>query len=244
MRKIAAKPRAPRSAVAAILAELRRVGRPARRKVAEWYFPSAMRTFGVAAPDLRRVTRAWSRELRQALARDVLRLAQGLVAARVTDARTAAYEILSRHAAAMAALDARSVTALGRGNDNWGSVDAFSVLVAGAAWRQGRIDDSVIARWARSKDRWRRRTALVSTVPLNLRSRGGTGDPARTLAVCERLIDDRDDMVVKGVSWALRALSVPKPAAVHTFLARHRTRLAPRVLREVGNKLRTGRKNP
>jgi 3-methyladenine DNA glycosylase AlkD len=244
MRKTAAEPGASRPPVAAVLRELRRLGRPERRKVAEWYFPSAMRTFGVAAPDLRRVTRAWSRQLRLASARDVLRLARGLVATRVTDARTAAYEILSRHAAAMDALDVRTVTTLGRGNDNWGSVDAFSVLVAGAAWRQGRIDDGVISRWARSKDRWWRRTALVSTVPLNLRSRGGTGDATRTLAVCAGLVDDRDDMVVKGLSWALRALAVPEPAAVRNFLARHRTRLAPRVLREVGNKLRTGRKNP
>jgi 3-methyladenine DNA glycosylase AlkD len=244
MRGSSAQSVATRAAVTSILAELRQLGRADRRRVAEWYFPSKMRAFGVTAPDLRRVTREWSRKLRQASARDVLRLARGLVATRVTDARTAAYEILSRHAPAMAALDARAVTALGRGNDNWGSVDAFCVLVAGAAWRQGRIDDELIARWARSKDRWWRRTALVSTVPLNLRSRGGTGDATRTLAICAMLIDDRDDMVVKGLSWALRALVVPKAASVRAFLTRYRARLAPRVLREVGNKLRTGRKNP
>ena len=244
MRSISAKPSVPRSAATAILGELRRVGRAERRKVAEWYCSSKMRTFGVATPDLRRVTRAWSRRLRGASGQEVLRLARGLVAARVTDARNAAYEILSRHAPAMAALNAAALTALGRGNDNWGSVDAFSVLVAGVVWRQGQIDDNVVLRWARSQDRWWRRTALVSTVALNLRSRGGTGDAERTLAVCALLVDDRDDMVVKGLSWALRALAVPKPAVVRAFLARHRDRLAPRVLREVGNKLRTGRKNP
>ena len=232
------------TSVDTILTELRRLGRRDRREVAAWYFPSAMTTFGVAAPDLRRLARASARELRLAPAARVLRLARGLVAARNTDARTCAYEILSRHPAAMAALDERGVTALGRGNDNWGSVDAFAVLVAGAAWRAGRISDDVIARWAASKDRWWRRTALVATVPLNARSRGGRGDVLRTLLVCERLVGDRDDMVVKALSWALRELAKHEAAAVRAFLERHKGALAPRVVREVTNKLRTGRKNP
>jgi hypothetical protein len=44
-------------------------------------------------------------------------------------------------------------------------------------------DDAVHLR-AASADRWWRRAALVATVPLNLRSAGGKGDAARTLAVC------------------------------------------------------------
>jgi 3-methyladenine DNA glycosylase AlkD len=49
-------------------------------------------------------------------------------------------------------------------------------------------------------------------------------------------------MVVKAMSWALRSLIRWDPNAVAAFLARHEQTLAPRVKREVGNKLRTGRK--
>ena len=74
-------------------------------------------------------------------------------------------------------------------------------------------------------DRWWRRAALVSTVPLNLRAAGGTGDTSRTLAICEQLAADRDDMVVKALSWALRELSVRwDPDAVRAFLAHPRPR--------------------
>jgi 3-methyladenine DNA glycosylase AlkD len=58
------------------------------------------------------------------------------------------------------------------------------------------------------------------------------------------VVDDRDDMVVKALSWALRELSKRDPAAVAAFISENQTRLAPRVLREVGNKLKTGLKNP
>ena len=50
--------------------------------------------------------------------------------------------------------------------------------------REGQVADALIQRWARSKDRWWRRAALVSTVALNIGARGGQGDPARTLMVC------------------------------------------------------------
>jgi 3-methyladenine DNA glycosylase AlkD len=128
--------------------------------------------------------------------------------------------------------------------DNWGSVDGFAVLVAGPAWRAGVVSDREVGRWAASTDRWWRRAALASTVALNLPSRGGCGDAPRTLRIAERLAADRDDMVVKALSWALRALARSDPGAVRGFLARHGDRLAARVRREVRNKLETGLKNP
>ncbi|MEZ5594815.1 MAG: DNA alkylation repair protein [Pseudomonadales bacterium] len=66
----------------------------------------------------------------------------------------------------------------------------------------------------------------------------------RTLAVVDRLKHDREDMVVKAVSWALRSLVAWDRTAVDRYLAANAAILHARVRREVGNKLRTGRKNP
>jgi 3-methyladenine DNA glycosylase AlkD len=134
--------------------------------------------------------------------------------------------------------------ALGEGMDSWWSVDSFARTLSGPAWLRGQVADGRILRWARSEDRWWRRAALVSTVALNMRSHGGTGDVERTLAVCRRLVADYDDMVVKAMSWALRQLVVHDPDAVQQFLEEHEAVLAARVKREVRNKLTTGLKNP
>jgi 3-methyladenine DNA glycosylase AlkD len=187
---------------------------------------------------VRGVRREYSRRLRRAPAPDVLELVDALVPAQ----RWVAYELLYHHPAALALLDAERVERLGRGLDGWGAVDAFGRYVSGPAWQRGLIADGDVRRWARSADRWWRRAALVSTVPLNLKSAGGTGDAARTLEVCRQLVEDRDDMVVKALSWALRELSAWDPDAVRAFLETHRHALAARVLREVGTKLETGRK--
>ena len=157
--------------------------------------------------------------------------------------RFVAYELILYHRQALRSLKAKSLADLGAGNDSWEEVDAFACYLSGPAWREGQVSDALIRRWASSRDRWWRRTAVVSTVALNNKARGGDGDTGRTLMICKMLIADRDDMVVKALSWALRELSKRDPKSVRTFLQEHDV-LAPRVVREVNSKLKTGLKNP
>ncbi len=193
-------------------------------------------------PNVRTVRRRYSRECREADGPFILELARELVER--YGHRWVAYELVGDHQEAFRSVGEGELEALGRGIDSWGAVDAFARTLAGPAWRDGQLSGDVIDRWARRDDRWWRRAALVSTVALNVRSRGGTGDVLRTLSVCGLLAGDDDDMVVKALSWALRELVVHDPQAVETFLRENEQALAPRVLREVRNKLVTGLKNP
>jgi len=131
-----------------------------------------------------------------------------------------------------------------QGIDNWWTVDAFALTLAGPAWLKGQVSDDLIQRWAHSEDLWWRRAALVSTVALNLRFKGGRGNVERTLGIYRLLVADHDDMVVKAMSWALRELVVHDADAVDQFLNEYEGALAARVQREVRNKLKTGLKNP
>ncbi len=150
---------------------------------------------------------------------------------------------LKNHPTARKALTWKYLEPLGNRMDSWGLVDAFTAI-AGPAWREGLLSDTRVMSWTRSKSRWWRRAALVCTVFLNRKAQGGTGDTPRTLMVCETLVSDRDDMVVKGMSWALRDLLKRDRQAVERFLEAHENELAALVKREVRCKLTTGRKNP
>jgi 3-methyladenine DNA glycosylase AlkD len=198
---------------------------------------------GSTTSDARRVRRALSRELRSAPS-FVRRVAERLVARDGPWDRFVAYELLNRQPVIIHLVDDRAIRRLGRGIDSWGDVDMFACLVAGPAWRDGRVSDAELLRWTRSRDRWWRRAAVVSTVALNSRARGGTGDAVRTLRVCSAVLDDRDPMVVKAVSWALRELAKWDPAVVRVYIAANDARLAALVRREVTAKLTTGLKNP
>ena len=151
--------------------------------------------------------------------------------------------IFKKHPTARTKTNWKYLEPLGNRMDSWGLVDAFTAI-AGPAWREGLLSDTRVMRWTRSKNRWWRRAALVCTVFLNRKAQGGTGDTPRTLMVCEALVSDRDDMVIKGMSWALRDLLKRDRQAVEQFLEAHENELAALVKRDVRNKLTTGRKNP
>jgi 3-methyladenine DNA glycosylase AlkD len=189
---------------------------------------------------VRAVRREFSRRLAKASASDVLNLALLLR----DQQRFVAYELVCYHRAALHSLGETELEQLGQGLASWDAVDTFACYLSGPAWRERQVPDALIHRWARSEDRWWRRAALVSTVPLNNKARGGRGDAPRTLAVCRLLVGDRDDMVFKALSWALRELAKRDPQAVQEFLSENDQALAPRVRREVQHKLTTGLKNP
>ncbi|HEY2886280.1 MAG TPA: DNA alkylation repair protein [Rhizomicrobium sp.] len=217
------------------------------------YAPQAAQAFvdevcalpSLYAPRIRAVRRSRSREWKTASPKFVTAVALVLATSRQHRwERWFAYEFIRFHKGAFEALDDRILARLAKGLDSWDSVDAFGRILSGPAWAQGMASDGLIDRWSRSRDLWLRRLALVSTIALNMKSDGGRGDTRRTLAICSRMVDDHEDMVVKALSWALRVLSTHDAAAVRAFLRKHDSTLAARVKRETANKLKTGRKNP
>jgi 3-methyladenine DNA glycosylase AlkD len=178
----------------------------------------------VNTPALRTVRRGFSRELRREVDLTpalVLGIAHALLRGRGGDGlRFVAYEIVVHHQPTFEGLSAAEVLALGEGIDSWGAVDCYALYLSGPVWRRGGFADSVIVEWTRSPNRWLRRAALVSTVAL---SRGGTVvDVRKVVAVCAALVGDRDDMVVKALSWSLRELAKTHPARARAFLLTYR----------------------
>lgn len=186
-----------------------------------------------ATPSLRELRRGWSAMLKGASAAEVIALANVFHDRLPQETRWLAHELIRFHREAFAAFGTVQAERLSGGLSSWYAVDAFGTVLSGPAWAAGRIEDALVDAWSRSEDRWLRRLALVCTVKA-----GGT---ARTLRLCERLVGDRDDMVVKAMSWALRELSKKDRSAVEAFLADQA--VAARVRREVTAKLSTGLKS-
>lgn len=233
---------APRALALEVDRRLRQATDRRRQRATAGYFPSALESLGVRTPVLRALARECTRRLVAAPPAALLAFAHAVLRQGTLEGRQVAYLTLHARPDVLTRASAKTIETLGRGMDNWASVDTFASYVAGPAWRDRRVRDADLARWSRSRDRWWRRAALVSTVALNTQARGGRGDARRTLALCGALVADADDMVVKALSWALRELAKRDPAAVRAFLGRHRGALHARVTREVTNKLTTGRK--
>jgi 3-methyladenine DNA glycosylase AlkD len=240
----ASTPAATSAALAArVDALLRPHAIPARRAfLTASYAPTQLPWLGVPVPAIREVVRDLDRTTHEQSAAAVLRLALALARKGSLEGRQVGYELLGRRADALALVNREAAERLGRGNDNWASVDAFATTVTGPAWRLGYLRDRDLLAWAHSRDPWWRRAAVVSTVALNTASRGGRGDSRRTLLICRTTMANLTPMMARALSWALRSLAPHDPAAVLAFLERHRVQLPAAVTREVETKLRTGKK--
>ena len=222
--------------------ELEGMANADRKEWAAESFPTALQVIGVEVPNINEVVKDLAKRLRKASGEEVVELAKALADTGILECYQVACKLLEKHKPATAALRLEDVEALAQGLDNWVSVDNFAGLIAGPAWREGQIPDEVVRGWARSADHWWRRAAVVCTVALNQKARGGSGDAARTLDICRLVASDHDDMVSKALSWALRELAKRDAAPVIQFLEEHENELHARVKREVRKKIETGRK--
>ena len=216
---------------------------PERVKQSEFYFPTSMRVVGVSNPDIKAVIKEVRTRYKDWDEREWIELCKALVDEGIFECQVMAIEMIGRNKKLLGALVYEDLADLGQHLDNWASVDHYTVGIYGVLWGKGVVKDHHIDQLLQSDNHWDRRVAVVATVALNLKSRGGTGDTPRTLSVCKRVVDERHDMIQKALSWALRELSKRDREAVSEFLERFGDRLAKRVVREVSHKLDFGTKN-
>ena len=231
------------SIVGEVIAALEEFADPKRVEKSKTYFPTSQRVLGVTNPHIKTVTTEL-RQLHKAwIPGEWIDLCKALVDCDVFECQIMAYEILGRNRKLLDTLTYDDLEDLWKNLDNWASVDHFTVGVYGVLWGTGVVKDQHIELLLQSDNFWERRVAVVSTVALNLKSRGGKGDVPRTIGVCKRVVDERHDMIQKALSWALRELSKRDKKSVIEFMKRYESRLAKRVVREVSHKLDFGTKN-
>ncbi|MCF8255423.1 MAG: DNA alkylation repair protein [Bacteroidia bacterium] len=215
-----------------------------RKEFGETSYPTKLKILGVANPDLKKVLKEIKLATKDYSSIEKFNFALDLVQTEILECLLLAYEFLGSDKAALALFGESDLKKFDIGFDNWVIIDTYGSFILGVAWRNGQIKTDTIHKLTQHPDFWKRRLALVATVPLNLRSRGGKGDAAKTLAVCKLLVNDHQDMIVKALSWALRLLSHFHRTEVEEFMIEYDLQLHPRVKRELTNKLTTGLKNP
>ena len=226
-----------------IIETLEGLSTPKREEMSLHSFPTSQRVIGVTNPHMKEVIKAVRERHGSWDEYQWIALCKALVLEDVFECQVIAYEMINKDRKLLSALSYEDVMDLWRNLDNWASVDHFTVGIYGVLWGRGVVQDTHIDALLLSENFWDRRVAVVSTVALNLKSRGGTGDTPRTLAVCERVVDDRKPMIWKALSWALRELAKRDPEAVWDFLEKYESRMSRQAVREISHKLEFGTKN-
>lgn len=226
-----------------IIETLESLSTPKRREQSKNGFPTSQRIIGVTNPHMKEVIKALRGRYPGWNERQWIELCKELVSPGIFECQIVACELIGRDKRLLNVLNYEDLIALWGTLDNWASVDHYTVGIYGVLWGKGVVKDEHIDALLKSDNFWDRRVAVVSTVALNLKSRGGQGDTPRTISVCERVVDDRKPMIWKALSWALRELSKRDKDAVWDFLEKYESRMSKQAVREITHKLEFGTKN-
>lgn len=214
-----------------------------RIEFAKKSYPTKMHVIGVTVPNLKIVLKELKKQTKTFNSKDKLDLIKRLVDQDIFELQQIAFEYLQSQKNLYKSLTEEYIESIEKNLDNWVSVDYFGAIVVGCAWRENFVSIEKIKNYLKSDNYWIRRIAIVATVSLNQKARGGLGDSKRTLEICRLVVDDHEEMIIKALSWALRELVKIEKEPVIKFVNEFENRLHKKVLREVKNKLETGLKN-
>ncbi len=205
--------------------------------------PTQLEIYGVRTPKQREIARDWRRARGDVAFDDLLPVVEILWRGDSQEERAMAMEILNQYRRYIPKLSWDHFERWRYQIESWALADGLGSTLLGP-WLAASPDDRLDRLWylIEAEHMWSRRVALVATTPIN-RGRADFTLPDMTLELIDRVKEERDPMITKAVSWALRVLTKKHADRVADYVEKNRDVLAKHVVREVNNKLRTGLKS-
>jgi 3-methyladenine DNA glycosylase AlkD len=217
----------------ALVGELRRrvaaQGTAARASQERRYLKSDLEFLGAGMPVIRREAKALARREPQLGRRELKALVSALWATRVHELRSIAIGLLAERAAVLRRSDAAFLVGLVRDSKSWAYVDWLATKVIGTLLAREPTLRAALVRWARDRDFWVRRTALLALHDPLLQGRGDFELFAR-LAV--PMLGEREFFIRKAIGWVLRSTSRRTPELTRAFVQAHARELSGLSFRE------------
>ncbi len=218
--------RAVASAAAFFRARFRAEGNPVSASAQRAYMKSELHFHGVSSAQMRAAARDYCAA--HELDREALRaVVDELYATDDFDLHSAAVAILERHRKLVAAKDAAWLIELVRSSHCWAHVDWLATKIVPHAL--GEDPPARLRAWARDRDFWVRRTALLAQLG-DLRA--GRGDFALFCELALPMLGEREFFIRKAIGWVLREVSKKRPALVREVIAAHGAQMSGLTRRE------------
>jgi 3-methyladenine DNA glycosylase AlkD len=226
-----------------LLSEIRARADPAYGKLVERSVPSTLVVYGLRVWEVREIVNGWRRDHKQVSLDGLLPLVETLWDGESREERLVALELLQHYPHLIPDLSWAHFERWRQDLDAWELTDVLGLGVLGP-WvahdteRRGRH----LRELQSDEDVWSRRLGLVGGIGW-FRAQKAAELPHFVVQLIDQAKDESHPAITKAVSWALRYLVKTHPEEVAAYLEENETQLARHVLREVRNKLRTGRKD-
>jgi 3-methyladenine DNA glycosylase AlkD len=226
-----------------LLDEIRARADPAYGDLVERSVPSSLTVYGLRVWEVREIVKGWRRDHKQVSLDDLLPLVETLWAGESREERLVALELLQHYSHLIPDLSWAHFERWRQDLDAWELTDVLGLGVLGP-WvahdteRRGRH----LRELQSDEDVWSRRLGLVGGIGW-FRAQEAAELPHFVVHLIDQAKHESHPAITKAVSWALRYLVKTHPEQVAAYLKDNEALLARHVLREVRNKLETGRKD-
>lgn len=222
--------------IASIDARLCALGSEAGIASARRFFKEDVDPYGVTAPQIRALARELYGEVKTWPLAERNKLCTGLWRNRKLESGGLAAVLYARFGKQCGRCEFKLFeTWIDKYVSNWAHTDTVCTLLTEAAIRNEPELARELLAWTASNNRWKRRAAAVSLVKA-----GRRGEHLDTiLEVAARMMEDRDEMVQKGVGWMLKETHARQPRPVVEFLEKWKERTSRLLLRYAAEKMNT-----
>jgi 3-methyladenine DNA glycosylase AlkD len=171
-------------------------------KSQRWYKNADFRSYGLTRTDHREIYRTYRREILALPLRGRLHLARWLVVSGYAEQANFANTALALSVKELGPADFAYLDEHLNHFHGWGQTDDFCInIFQPLLWKYPEQTLRLLQDWNRSENPWKRRASVVVFV----RKVGASGKfTSQALALCENLLWDKEDLVQKGVGWALK----------------------------------------
>lgn len=217
-----------------IRAQLKTAADPEFKSGLRWFFKEPVKPYGVRTPFLRELARLAYAQVKQWPVAQRDKFVTDLWKSGMLEEGAIVCHLYRRFAKSCGEREfAMFEQWINRYVRNWAHCDGVSTWLTAAsiANRPGLADR--LARWTKSKNRWKRRSAAVSLIQEAKQGR----NTEVIFHICDLLLTDTDDMVQKGVGWLLKETYPKRPREVLGFLDPWRARAPRLVLRLAAEKM-------
>jgi 3-methyladenine DNA glycosylase AlkD len=231
-----------RREAADLLRLVRQAGSPARAAAAKAYMKSDLEFSGTTVPELRRMAAAWLRTHRSIDGGQLRKVAQGLWALRLFEARLLATILLQRRSKLLEPGDLPWLEEFVRGCRGWALMDNLAPFAVDDVLSQSPgLEASTLKRWSQDDDFWMRRAALLT---MHRRLARGDGDWGLWTELAAQHLEDQERwrseapspeerfFIRKALGWVLRERGKVNPGQTVEFLDEHAGRLSGLTVRE------------
>lgn len=159
-------------------------------------------SYGLKTPAFRQILKEFRPRFLALLLRERLNLAAALLGEHIGELGHTGIHIVALSAEELEPAHFSLLDRLADDFRSWSHVDHFCIeVIKPLLWKYREETLAFLENWNRSPNRWKRRASVVAFT----RKVGASGEfTEEVLRLCEPLVRDEEDIVQKGVGWALK----------------------------------------